>query len=65
MKKNKGRKEKKASKGDGVDRGGSLTKKEVQKMKPKDLKANLKKMGESIQGNKKELIDRLLEKLRL
>ena len=65
MKKNKGRKEKKASKGDGVDRGGSLTKKEVQKMKPKDLKANLKKMGESIQGNKKELIVRLLEKLRL
>jgi peptidylprolyl isomerase len=65
-KKDKGRKEKKKeTKDDGVDIGGSLTKKAVQKMKPKELKENLKKLGESIQGNKKELIAKLLEKLRL
>ena len=64
-KKDKGRKEKKESKDSGTDTGGSMTKKEVQKMKPKDLKTHLKKLGESIQGNKKELLARLMTKLRL
>ena len=64
-KKDKGRKEKKSTDKSGPDTGGSLTKKEVQKMKPKDLKVKLKQLGESTQGNKSELLARLLGKLRL
>jgi FKBP-type peptidyl-prolyl cis-trans isomerase len=64
-KKEKGRKEKKESKTTSVDTGGSMTKKDVQKMKPKDLKSHLKQLGESTQGNKKELLARLMAKLRL
>jgi len=65
LKKSKGRKAKKEKEDSGVDTGGSLTKKDVQKMKPKELKANLKNLGESTQGNKKELLARLMAKLRL
>ena len=53
---NKGRNKKKLSGDVDID---SLDKKSIKKMKPNDLKNVLKKMGLSIQGNKKELIKRL------
>lgn len=43
--------------------GGGLDRKAVKKMNPKALKAELKKRGLSIQGNKKVLQARLLETL--
>jgi hypothetical protein len=52
----KGRNKKKSSDDVDID---SLDKKSIKKMKPNDLKNVLKKMGLSIQGNKKELIKRL------
>lgn len=40
--------------------GGSLTAKEIKSMNPKKLKAELKLRGQSIEGNKKVLTERLL-----